>query len=144
MTELAYQTLENPKDEPAVKTIMEGLRRHNRAALGEPTHCNLAVVARDGGTVVGGVWGEIVWDWLHVHILWVADDRRGRGIGSALMEAVESAAVERGIDRCHLETASFQALPFYEGLGYEVFAELEKPIGYRTYYLRRTGLGESA
>lgn len=141
MTELIYQTLENPVDEPAVQTVLEGLRRHNRAVLGDPTRCTLAVVVRDGETVVGGVWGELEWDWLHVHILWVDDDRRGRGIGSALMRAIESVALERGTDRCHLETTSFQALPFYEGLGYEVFAELEKPIGHRCFYLQRVGLG---
>lgn len=140
MTELIYQTLENPVDEPAVQTVLEGLRRHNREVLGERTRCALAVFVRDGERVVGGVWGDLEWDWLHVHVLWVADDWRGQGIASRLMRAIHAGAVERGIDRCHLETTSFQALPFYEGLGYTVFGELEKPIGHRCFFLQRIGL----
>jgi len=37
-----------------------------------------------------------------------------------------------------LETASFEARPFYEKLGYEVFAALEDyPPGHTKFYLRK-------
>ena len=45
---------------------------------------------------------------------------------------------ERGCRHVELATFSFQARPFYEKLGYEVFATLEDdPPGYRKYFLRK-------
>jgi predicted acetyltransferase len=40
------------------------------------------------------------------------------------MKAIEDYAVAHGYPLVYLETASFQALPFYQRLGYEVFGEL--------------------
>jgi GNAT superfamily N-acetyltransferase len=56
--------------------------------------------------------------------MWVADSQRGKGHGSALLTAVEDYAAKNGHTLAYLETTSFQARPFYEGLGYRVFGEL--------------------
>ena len=73
------------------------------------------------GGAQGDLWGHSV----HIAALWVAESRRGQGHGSALMRAAEDYAAERGHTLCYLETTSFQALPFYEGLGYRIFGELD-------------------
>lgn len=52
------------------------------------------------------------------------ESHRGKGHGSALLSAVESYAASQGHLLAYLETTSFQARPFYEGLGYRVFGEL--------------------
>ena len=94
----------------------------------------------NSGHSIGGVFGDLLWDWLHIDSLWTHEDYRGRGVGSALMRHIEEAARERGIVNIHLATTSFQALPFYLKLGYEVFGELpNKPIGSTWYYLRKFG-----
>jgi ribosomal protein S18 acetylase RimI-like enzyme len=63
--------------------------------------------------------------------------------GRQLLGAAETYARERGCRHVKLETFSFQARPFYEKLGYEVFATLEDcPVGHREYFLRKS-LGES-
>lgn len=48
----------------------------------------------------------------------VLADRRGEGWGRLLMNAVESAAVDRGFDRLVLNSQT-HAAPFYDRLGYE-------------------------
>lgn len=53
--------------------------------------------------------------------LWVEPAHRGRGIGSALLSAVESALADRGVEICHLEAmaANEAARRFYRRHGYE-------------------------
>ena len=46
-----------------------------------------------------------------------------------------------GVHRAYLETTDFQALDFYVGLGYEVFAQLEnQPPGHTCYYMKNESL----
>jgi hypothetical protein len=54
------------------------------------------------------------------------------------METIEQAAKERGCTYAHLDTFSFQARPFYEALGYEVFATLDEyPPGHHKYFMKK-------
>jgi GNAT superfamily N-acetyltransferase len=86
------------------------------------------------GGLLGNIWGG----WLHVTHLWVAAPARRHRNGTRLLQAAEQYAVERGCFAATLETASFEARPFYEKLGYEVFAALEDyPPGHTKYYLRK-------
>src|SRR5262245_11080843 len=62
----------------------------------------------------GHTWGGCC---VVVH-LWVHKTWRGRGLGRALMQAVEAEAVRRGCEQVVLSTHSFQAPGFYERLGY--------------------------
>ena len=52
--------------------------------------------------------------------VYVLPERRGQGVGTALMEAVEQTAVSRGHDRCSIGTgiANAGARRLYERLGY--------------------------
>jgi GNAT superfamily N-acetyltransferase len=68
----------------------------------------------------------------------VAAPARGRGNGTRLLQAAEEYAIERASFAATLKTASFGARPFYEKLGYEVFAALEDyPPGHTKYYLSK-------
>jgi GNAT superfamily N-acetyltransferase len=118
------------------------LHEHNLAHLGAEVlndYHRLAVVARDEtGEVIGGIHGELVWEWLYIQSLWVDESHRGRGIGARLLAAIEAAAVAKGFTRSHLETTDFQALEFYLRHGYEVFGKLEgKPAGATWYYIKK-------
>jgi len=86
------------------------------------------------GGLLGGIWGG----WLYISYLWVDEAVRGQRWATKLMDQAEAFAVER---RCHgvsLDTHSFQARPFYEKRGYEVFAELDDyPKGHKKFFLRK-------
>ena len=136
-----YDVILDPPAED-VEAIDRGLHAYNLAHLGEDViydYHPLAVVVRDEeGAVVGGVHGELCWGWLYIKTMWVAEDYRGRGIGTHLLAQLESVAVARGFHQAHLETTDFQALAFYLKNGYEVFGRLpNKPLGHTWYYLNK-------
>lgn len=88
----------------------------------------LLLVAELGGEVVGYVHGEIVTYLLFagremlVSELFVTEAARGRGVGTALMAAIEAEAVKRRCFRISVlnsrERESYKR-GFYPGLGYE-------------------------
>ena len=48
----------------------------------------LVLRGADGG-LLGGLLAALVWDWLQIDVLWVAEAARGRGHGSALLRRAE-------------------------------------------------------
>ena len=91
------------------------------------------------GDVLAGINSELYcWNCLYISILWVKEDCRKEGYGSALLNAVEKIAKEKGGKLVHLDTFDFQAKDFYLKNGYEVFGVLEDcPKGHKRYYLKK-------
>lgn len=141
---MAIWTLETT-DSPAdtdLNVVEQGLHDYNLEQLGPEIiyhYARLASFARSAdGQIVGGIYGEAFWQWLYIRTLWVAPEYRGRGLASALLTALEGAALARGIHQAHLETTDFQALGFYQKHGYTVFGELHnKPAGHTWYYVQK-------
>jgi GNAT superfamily N-acetyltransferase len=124
------------------EAVERGLHAFNLAQLGEDVIYNyhrVAVIARDEcGEIVGGIRGELFWDWLHINTMWVAQRHRGQALGTRLLTAIEEAALSKGFSKAHLETTDFQALGFYLKHGYEIFGQLEgKPAGHTWYYVKK-------
>lgn len=119
--------------------VTESLAAYNIAATGQESWYPIGFFLRSGrGEWLGGLLGNIWGGWLHVTHLWMAAPVRRCGNGTRLLHAAEEYAIERGCFAATLETASFEARPFYEKLGYEVFATLEDyPPGHTKYYLRK-------
>ncbi len=89
--------------------------------------------------VVGGAVAEIFGGWMYVWLLWIAPFLRGKGYGTQLMHILEQEALKLGCQNAHLDTFSFEARPFYEKLGYAVFATLnDYPPGYSKHFLTKT------
>jgi GNAT superfamily N-acetyltransferase len=121
--------------------IIGGLVRFNDAAASPADHRELSVVARAENSVIGGLLGITNWNWLFIQQLWVAEAVRGRGFGAQLVAAAEREAVTRGCVRAHVDTFGFQALPFYQKLGYELFGQLDDyPAGHTRYFLQKRNL----
>lgn len=122
-----------------VDALGQGLTDHALPTTGRPGFQPLGVFARDAsGALVGGVYAQVNWNWLHVSLVWVSEGRRHTGLGSRLLAALEAAAIERGCTQAHLDTFSYQARPFYERHGYSVFATLEDyPTGHRRFFMRK-------
>jgi GNAT superfamily N-acetyltransferase len=127
-------------EEAARQFIVAGLDNHNCAVTGLPGYFPVNFTLRgERGDVLGGLLGLIWGHWLHVTTLWVAEVARGAGHGTRLMENAEAYARARGAVGVTLETHSFQARPFYERLGYEVFGALDDcPRGHAKFFLRKT------
>ncbi len=126
-------------DDATRQFVTHGVDGHNIAATGLPEYFPVNFVVRgEAGDVLGGLLGQLWGGWLHVNYLWVATGLRGEGFGARLVEAAEAYARERGAIGAMLETYSFQARPFYERLGYEVFGVLEDcPPGHTRFHLKK-------
>ena len=126
----------NPAD---VEVLRAGLTEHTLSKNRERDYKILMVLLRDeAGNIVGGLYGNTLWGWLEISLLWVAESLRIGGYGSRIMAAAEQEALARGCRYAKVETFSFQALEFYRKHGYEVFAQLDDfPEGESFYFLKK-------
>jgi GNAT superfamily N-acetyltransferase len=80
------------------------------------------LVAWDGSAPVGHA--HVAWEGGHagapeIQDMYVLPERRGHGIGAALVDAAEQLAAERGHERMSLSVSDAgEARPLYERLGY--------------------------
>ena len=113
--------------------------RQFNSAFAENDHKSLCVFARDAvGKIIGGLTGRTYWHYLDIAFLWVDEKYRGQGYATQLMKAAEAEARERGCERVLLDTLSFQALGFYQKLGYTEFGRLPEFSGrYARHYLHK-------
>lgn len=125
--------------EPEWGVIGPAIHNYNIEQAGEDSAERLCFVLRAAGDeVVGGVIGITFWNWLHIDLMWLHEDLRGRGYGSRLLAAAEQEARQRGARHAELDTLSFQAPGFYLKHGYRVFGELEDyPEGHSRYYMTK-------
>ena len=135
------ETIFNPS-EKAVEPIERGLHEFNRVHLGDEIlnnfHRLLVIAKEDTEAILGGAYGFIIWEWMHLETLWVAERHRRKGLGRQLLSQIEIEAAQKGARGCHLETTDFQALDFYRKSGYLVLGEIEdKPLGHTWYYLKK-------
>ena len=120
------------------KTVVRGLLEFNEKLIGPSNEQPVKFVAFDIDGVAGGLIGHTRWQWLYVAKLWVAERARGQGVGTKLLTAAEEIARSRGCIGASLDTFEYQARPFYEKLGYELFGTLDGyPPGYRQFFLRK-------
>jgi GNAT superfamily N-acetyltransferase len=127
-------------DADARATLLEGLAKANRAHVHEPGLRRLDVLIKQPwtGRVLGGLFGRTAWDWLKIEVLYISPELRGSGWGKQLMGAAEEEAVRRN---CHASWAapfSFQAVGFYERMGYTLVGTLEDyPSGHHRIVMKK-------
>ncbi|WP_075795900.1 GNAT family N-acetyltransferase [Massilia putida] len=122
-----------------VNTIVKALTEFNASHAGGDTPHYLVITVRDRErNVVGGLVGATYLGWLQIQAVWISEALRGKGYGTRLMRQAEDQARERRCPRVFLETLSFQALPFYEKLGYQVVSRIaDFPPGGARYALTK-------
>ena len=133
----------NPEKDD-LRIIHQGIKQYNKKeVLNLPIDADdleFAVFARDDANkIIGGIRATASWNWLHIELLWVEIRFRQRGIGKKLVQKAEAFAIEHGFQYVRVETTSFQAKPFYEKLGYQVFGVLENSPseGYTDYFMKK-------
>lgn len=96
--------------------------------------------ARDGnGALLGGILAYAVcWHILYIDTLWVREDERRKGLGGALLAAVEKDARAMGCHLAHLSTFDFQGKSFYLRHGYTIFGMLsDSPPGHQELFMTK-------
>ncbi|WP_026614041.1 GNAT family N-acetyltransferase [Ensifer aridi] len=127
----------NPDD---IRAIVAALNVYNTANSGMADQPGFAVIIRDPETraAVGGLYAVDGYGWAFIRYLAIPEEYRGHGLGRRLMEEAEKIAKARGYIGLWLDTFEFQARPFYEKLGFELFGELEGgPGSIPRYFLKK-------
>jgi ribosomal protein S18 acetylase RimI-like enzyme len=123
------------------EAVLRGLSSYNAARVGPRNSVPLALSLRDEtGAIVGGLLGELKWEWLYVELLWIDERHRGAGYGEELITAAEAAAREHGARGVYVSTMSLQAPDFYPRLGYRECGRMEDyPVaGHRIHHFMKT------
>ena len=92
-----------------------------------------------GGNIVGGCVLSIdQWRMACISCMWVDEQYRGHGLGSAILRKAESVARKRGCYISVLGTFDFQAMPFYAKHGYKLCGSvMDWPRGHESYAMMK-------
>lgn len=131
-------TIESPPNKDNLKILDDGLVGEIAKTVPLADE-NLGIFLRDDdGTIMGGLIGSHFWNWFSLRFLWVDDSLKGQGWGKKLLATAESEMRKQGIIGIHCDTASFQALPFYQSQGFQVVGELKnRPPRHRSYFISK-------
>lgn len=129
-------------NDPSVNEVIHArLRAFNRAMADWPERQHFNVVLRDAeDRVCGGLLASLSCDVLRIEDLFVEEALRRSRYGEQLMAMAEKEGVRRGARLACVNTFSWQARPFYEKLGYAVFAEIPYRNGMHIMYWLKKAL----
>jgi GNAT superfamily N-acetyltransferase len=127
----------NPEDR---KAVVAGLVKYNAQHVEPESWEEIELYLKDEKSILyGGLIGNTHWGWLFIKHLWVIESIRHQGYGRKLMNNAEQIAIKRGCQYSHTDTYDYQALPFYQKLGYTIFGKLENfPEGHNRYFLKKS------
>ncbi|AXB18435.1 GNAT family N-acetyltransferase [Salmonella enterica subsp. enterica] len=123
--------------------LLCGLRDYNCQFIDARTWEQFGVYSRnDAGAMMGGLIAYRKGLWLCIDYLWVSREARGSGTGSMLVKMAEQEGKRRGCRHALVDTFSFQALPFYVKLGYQLQMSLADfpEEGLQRHYLTRQNI----
>jgi len=132
---MKYFNLEESNEE-VFDALVRNVRAFNEEKLGKNDNTTLATLVHDDNELVGGVYGRTIYGHFLIEVVWVAEHKRGQGIGTKLMNDAEVIARERGCYGAQVDTLSFQGIEFYTSLGFvEVGRAKNFPQGHdRVFY----------
>ena len=119
--------------------VLSGIQAFNRSRFEKAGFEEVAIFCeKEEGKRIGGLTGVLRGDWLFIHLLWVAEEERGKGIGRGLLHAAEEEARTFGCHFSFVDTFEFQAPGFYEKEGYrEVYSMfVHEETGCHFYYTK--------
>jgi GNAT superfamily N-acetyltransferase len=131
------------EDDPkaAGREIGELLYRFNVGAVGKAAGepFVLTIKAPGSNEILGGLVAVSYWGSFYISDIVAPESARRQRLGSELMRQAEQEARARGCRHMWLDTFEFQARPFYERLGFEVFGRLDglEPF-FPRYFMKKT------
>ena len=130
--------LEN-KESHKAQEIGNLIRSYNRSKREEAESEPLNLYVEDEkGNLLAGLVAETFGNWLEIEYLFVKEELREQGIGSKLLQEVESEAKNRNCRFAFVNTYQFQAPDFYKMYGYkEVFTMQDYTYTGQIYYYQK-------
>lgn len=101
--------------------LFKGISDHAFQERGLPPISPFSIFIKDSKNhVLGGVSGVSFYGSLYIDSLWVDQTLRNQGWGTKLMHEAEKVGKERNVRFITLNTMDWEALPFYQKLGYAI------------------------
>jgi GNAT superfamily N-acetyltransferase len=122
-------SIEEDPDAADLAFLADSVLQYGRSQAVGANPQPLACFLRDGQKIIAGAAGRIEFGRLFVGHLWVADDERGRGLGSETLARIEEAARRRGARDVLIETLNDRTAQLYRRLGYSTLAAIEHYVG---------------
>lgn len=116
---LAPEIIEEEPSWELEKKSYDGFLQHSVEMLGyDGDVSHFSFVYRSEGKLLGHLVGKSFYGGLHIKHLFLDRTIRGKGLGTALMKKAFERGKELGCRFAYVETLSFQALGFYQKLGF--------------------------
>lgn len=121
------------------KQILDGLTAHaitqtNFNGIKPET---VFTVIDSADILVGALVVQPFWGTLHIKLLYVKENARGQGIGTSLIKQALAYGTLLGHPFAFVETMSFQALEFYQKMGFKIDLTRKGPYDLSFHYLRK-------
>jgi ribosomal protein S18 acetylase RimI-like enzyme len=115
---ISYKEHATPEEETV---LLEGLIADAAKAKGmSPITPFAFIINDDNGKVLGGAKGATLYGCLYVDLLWIDPSLRKQGWGRKLMQEAENLGKKRKCTFATVNTMDWEALPFYQSLGYQI------------------------
>lgn len=112
-----------------VAIVTEGVLSFGRALAVGGNARPLACFVREDGALIAGAVGRTEFARLFVTSLWVAEDRRCRGLGAELLARMEREAMQCGCTSSMIETLNDRVADLYARQGYKPVAVVPAYVG---------------
>ena len=121
------------------KQIYEGFSRHAIEIIGYDEKFDpVAFIASNKEFFAGALVAELFWGALHIKYVYVEDQYRGQQVASRLMKEALNYGKANQCPFAFVETMSFQALGFYQKMGFELeFTRTGYKHGTSFHYLKK-------
>lgn len=112
---------QQPMSEALKERLYKGFSNHAIQTIGyDEIGKPLAFIANENGHFAGAVVVMLFWGALHIKYLYVEEPYRGRLIATQLIREALSYGRDHQCPFAFVETMSFQALGFYQKIGFEL------------------------
>ncbi len=106
---------------PHEEVLFRGISEEAFRAKGLPPIRPFSIFVKDQEqNIFGGISGTTFYGSLYIDSLWIVSSLRHNGWGTKLMQEAEKIGKERGARFATVNTMDWEALPFYQALGYSI------------------------
>ncbi len=102
-----------------IDVLQKGINQFNNKQLGESPKEFCIYLRDDSNVIQGGLFAVSFSESIHIVLMWLDENLRGKGYGSELIKAAELEGIKRGCSYSFVDTFSFQAEGFYQKHGYQ-------------------------
>lgn len=114
------------------------LRQSNETFGSDGDFNSFAYAVKEEEKTIGVIMAKTFYGALHIRQLFLEKKLRGKGYGTLLMDKAMKGGKKFGCSFAHLETMNFQALAFYQKLGFSLeFTREGYHQGVSMHYLRK-------